>query len=120
MMDIEMYKFICYSLAKAYTTPVRLYENEMPVYYYSVYNIEPDPLGPYLHQIMDSGHEVGIITTSIFQFYAFLTLESGLRVIIGPTRALQDAGKKWMNCWPYCELNRKKEKVMSGYCAVRQ
>ena len=45
-MDIEMYKFICYSLAKAYTTPVRLYENEMPVYYYSVYNIEPDPVGP--------------------------------------------------------------------------
>ena len=93
-MDIETYKFICYSLAKAYTTGVRLYENEMLVYYYSVYNIEPDPLGPYLHQIMDSGHEVGIITTSLFQFYAFLTLESGLRVIIGPTHALQDAGKE--------------------------
>ena len=93
-MDLETYKFICHSLGKAYTTGVRLYENETPIYYYSVYSIDPDPLVPYLHQIMNSGHEVGIITTSLFQFYAFLTLESGLRVIIGPTCALQDAGKE--------------------------
>lgn len=92
-MDLETYKYMCYSLAKAYTTGVRLYENKTPLYYYSLYHIEPDPVGPYLQQIIDSEHEVGIITTPLYQFYAFLTLRPGLRVIIGPTSALQGEGK---------------------------
>lgn len=93
-MNMEVYKSMCYSLAKAYTTGVRLYKNELPLYYYSPYNMEPDPVAPFLHQIIHSEHEVGIITTSLYQFYAFMTLKPGLRLIIGPTRALTDTGKE--------------------------
>ena len=92
-MDMEIYKAMCYSLAKAYTTGVRIYQDETPLYYYSSYYIEPDPFGPFLHQITDSDQEAGIITTSLYQFYAFLTLKPGLRLIIGPTRALNEDGK---------------------------
>lgn len=93
-MDVEICKAICYSLAKAYTTGVRLYQDDTLLYYYSLYHIEPDPIGPFLHQITDSGQQTGIITTPLCQFYAFLTLEPGLRLIIGPTRAVKDEGQE--------------------------
>lgn len=92
-MNLEVAKAICHSLARAYTTGVRLYQDENLLYYYSPYDINPDPLKPFLNQILDSGQEAGIITTSLYQFYAFLTLEPEYRVIIGPTRALKDDEK---------------------------
>ena len=92
-MDMEVYKTMCYSLAKAYTTGVRLYQDEMPLYYYSPYDIEPDPLSPFLHQIINCGHEIGIISTLLCQFYGFLTLKPGLLLIIGPTCALNNDKK---------------------------
>ncbi len=94
IMNMKVYESMCYSLAKAYTTGVRLYQDGTPLYYFSPYCIEPDPLGPFLSQIIDSGHDVGIITTSLYQFYAFLTLKPGLRLILGPTRALKDSGQE--------------------------
>ena len=93
IMDMEVYKTMCYSLAKAYTTGVRLYQDEMPLYYYSPYDIEPDPLSPFLHQIINCGHEIGIITTPLYQFYGFLTLKPGLRLIMGPTCTLNNDKK---------------------------
>ena len=81
---------MCHSLAKAYSTGVRLYDGETSVYYYSVCHIHPDPVLPYISQILNAEEEVGIITTPLYQYYGFLTLQPGLRIIIGPTRILQD------------------------------
>lgn len=92
-MDMDTCAAWCHSLAKAYSTGVRLYQGEEPGYYYSAYHLHPDPVGPYIHQILDCGAEAGVITTPSYQFYGFLTIESGLRVIMGPTRPLQDSGR---------------------------
>ena len=89
-MDTESCIAMCRSMAKAYSTGVRLFEKDFCVYYYSVSHILPDPLGPYLHQILDSGEEAGIITTPLYQFYGFLTLPGGQRMILGSTRMLQE------------------------------
>ena len=89
-MDTETSIAMCRSMAKAYSTGVRLFEKDFCVYYYSVSHIRPDPLGPYLHQILDSEEEAGIITTPLYQFYGFLTLPGGQRMILGPTRMLQE------------------------------
>ena len=88
--NMEKYRSVCCSLAKAYTTVVRLYQEGEPVYCYSPYPIEPDPLQPFLHQILDSGHEAGIITTPLCQFYGFLNLPSELCMILGPTCVLKE------------------------------
>ena len=89
-MDTESCIAMCRSMAKAYSTGVRLFEKDFCVYYYSVSHILPDPLGPYLHQILDSGEEAGIITTPLYQFYGFLTLPGGQRMILGPTHMLKE------------------------------
>lgn len=92
-MDMDICAAWCRSLAKAYSTGVRLYQGEEPGYYYSVYHLHPDPVGPYVHQILNCRAEAGVITTPSYQFYGFLTVEPGLRVILGPTRPLQDSGR---------------------------
>ena len=92
-MDKETSIEMCRGLAKAYSTAVRLYEGEESLFYYSVSHMRPDPLGPYLRQILDCGAEAGLITTALCQFYGFLTLPGGQRMILGPTRILQEDGK---------------------------
>lgn len=93
-MDTETCIALCRSLAKAYSTGVRLYEGDAPLFYYSVSHIQPDPLNPYLRQILDSDAQAGMITTPLYQFYGFLTLPGGQRIILGPTRILQEDSKE--------------------------
>lgn len=92
-MDTETCIEMCRGLAKAYSTAVRLYEGEVSLFYYSVSHIRPDPLGPHLRQILDCEAEAGIITTALYQFYGFLTLPGGQRMILGPTRISQEDSK---------------------------
>lgn len=93
-MDTDTLAAWCRSLAKAYSTGVRLYRGAEPLAYCSVYPLHPDPAGPYLSKILDCGAEVGIITTPAYQFYGFLTVEPELRMILGPTRALRGDGRE--------------------------
>jgi len=76
--------------------------------------MEPDPLGPYLHQILYAGHEAGIITTPLYQFYAFLTLRPGLRVIIGPTRALQGEGEAMDELLAILQVGQEEKENYAG------
>lgn len=93
-MDLDTLAALCRSLAKAYSTGVRLYRGAEPLTYCSVYPLNPDPAGPYIPKILECGAEVGIITTPAYQFYGFLTVEPELRVILGPTRALRGDGRE--------------------------
>lgn len=93
-MDLEALTTWCHSLAKAYSTGIRLYRGGDPLYFYSVYPLHPDPAGPYIPKILECETEAGIITTPAYQFYGFLAVEPGLRVILGPTRALRGDGRE--------------------------
>ena len=92
-MDRETSIALCHSLSKAYTTGVRLYEGRSLLYYYSVCHIEPDPFPPYLERVMEREEKAGLITTEVFQFYGYITLPEGERIILGPTRILQSTNR---------------------------
>lgn len=89
-MDRETCISLCMNLAKAYSTGVRLYDGEVPIYYYCISHMKPDPATPYIRDILDAKEEAGIITTPLYQLYGFFALQPGIRAIIGPTRILQD------------------------------
>ncbi len=93
-MDTDTLAAWCRSLAKTYSTGVRLYRGVVPLAYCSVYPLNPDPARPYIPKILECDAEVGIITTPAYQFYGFLTVEPNLRVILGPTRALRSDGRE--------------------------
>lgn len=93
-MDRETSIALCRSLAKAYSTGVRLYEKGTCLFYYTISNMQPDPALPYLDEIFSRDAEAGIITTALFQYYGFLTLPDGQQLILGPTRMLQESNKE--------------------------
>lgn len=82
----ETLLFLCQSLAKATGTIVRLYRQRECVYEYSVYHLRPDPAGPFLSQLLAEGRRAGVFTTPLFQFYGFVALQDGWRIIAGPSR----------------------------------
>lgn len=85
-MDENNSKQLCYTLAKALNTAVRLYHKQDCLYYYSVYHLHPDPAKPYLPDMLDSAQGAGIFVTPLYQFYAYITIEDSQRLIIGPSR----------------------------------
>lgn len=93
-MDRETCISMCRGLAKAYSTGVRLFEGEQLLFYESVSCMEPDPLGPFLAQVLEAPARAGVITTPLHQFYGFLTLREGWRLVLGPTCMLEESGKE--------------------------
>lgn len=89
-MDSEVAVKLCHSLAKAYSVTVRLYEEDKCLYVYSVCHMAPDPFPPYLDKVLARSERAGIITTELLQFYGYITLSKGQRIILGPTRILQE------------------------------
>ncbi|MGN0506910.1 MAG: helix-turn-helix domain-containing protein [Lachnospiraceae bacterium] len=89
-MDLEYYKYLCRSLAKATGAGIRLYRGEELLYYYSVYHIHPDPVMPFLKSILSSPHRAGVCATPLYQFYGYLSLPEDCLIIIGPTRIIND------------------------------
>lgn len=83
--DRKFLELLCHSLAKATSGAVRLYREEECVYFYSVYHLHPDPVTPYLSQILADSHRAGVFTTPLYQFYGFLSTAGGWRIIIGPS-----------------------------------
>lgn len=51
-MEEKYYQSFCYSLAKAFSTGIRIYEDKECQYYYSVHHMYPDPVTPYLDSMM--------------------------------------------------------------------
>lgn len=85
-MDEKQYESLCYSLAKALNSAVRLYRGQECRYYYSVYHLHPDPVQPYLSAMLNGDRAAGVYATPLYQFYAYITLEEGWRLILGPSR----------------------------------
>lgn len=93
-MDHPDYKYICRQLAKSISSTVRVYENGNLLYDYSVWKIKPDPVAPYLDEILHPKSAYGVITTPLFQFYAFLDIHKKYRFVIGPSGLISTDKKK--------------------------
>ncbi len=85
-MNEKIYRRLCYTLAKAMNSVVRLYRGRECHYYYSVYHLHPDPAQPYLSDLLTDSSRSGVFATPLYQFYAYITLEGEWRIIIGPSR----------------------------------
>lgn len=85
-MNKDTYCRLCYTLAKALNSAVRLYHGHECCYYYSVYHLHPDPAGPYLADLLQESSRAGVFATPLYQFYGYITLENDWRLILGPSR----------------------------------
>ncbi|MBU3145833.1 AraC family transcriptional regulator [Clostridium sp. CF012] len=87
-MNLNELEYLSKALAKSTSASVRLYQRENLVYYYSVYPMNPDPFLLYEKDMLQSEHTAGIITTDLFQFYGYVSLDEDYRIVIGPSSIL--------------------------------
>ncbi|WP_442600589.1 AraC family transcriptional regulator [Paenibacillus sp. KN14-4R] len=87
-MNLNELEYLSKALAKFTSASVRLYLKEKQVYYYSIYPMNPDPFLLYEKDMLQSEHTAGILTTDLFQFYSYVSLDDDYRIVIGPTSIL--------------------------------
>lgn len=118
-MNLEYYKELCHSLAKATLCSIRLYQRSELLYYYSVYHLHPDPMMPFVDRILNAPHKAGIFVTPLYQFYGYLTLTEDCQIIIGPTN-IENEDRKLMDELLFLleiPVSKKKEYEHLLYCA---
>lgn len=76
---------LCKTLSRAIDTGVRMYQEKELCFYTSPLNLQPDPVLPYVAEMLCRFEPVGIYTTPLFQFYAYFDTNDNHRIIIGPS-----------------------------------
>ncbi len=79
------YTYLCKKIGDMSGVPIRLYQNDQLIYFYSLFELIKDPLCLYKQQIKQVLSEVGYFITPEFDYYGVLN-GHGLTLVIGPTR----------------------------------
>ncbi|WP_346938872.1 AraC family transcriptional regulator [uncultured Clostridium sp.] len=106
-MNLNELKYLSKALAKSTSASVRLYQRENQVYYYSIYPINPDPFLLYENDMLQSEHTAGIITTNLFQFYGYVSLDGDYKIVIGPSSILTKDKSKLNNLLFLLDIEEK-------------
>lgn len=83
-------KFFCQCMGKSTHLTVRIFRERELCCAYSIYHLEPDPIKPFMDKILNSSATCGIILTPLGQVYGYLSLDEGSRMILGPSRIMND------------------------------
>lgn len=113
-MNLSELEYLHKALAKTTSASVRLYKKDNPVYYYSIYPMNPDPFLLYEEEMLQSKHTAGIITTDLFQFYGYVSLEDNYRIVIGPTSILTEDKNKLDNLLFLLDVHEKNQEEYIG------
>lgn len=84
-MKLEDVKYLCSTIGGLAGLPVRIYEGEKRVFYYSVVNFEIDPITPYENKIMGVNGHIGYFITPLFHYYGIVNTRK-YKIVIGPAR----------------------------------
>lgn len=84
-MKLEDVKYLCSTIGGLAGLPVRIYDGEKRVFYYSVVNFEIDPITPYENKIIGVNGHIGYFITPLFHYYGIVNTRK-YKIVIGPTR----------------------------------
>lgn len=79
------YVYACRQMAKSVSSTVRVYEGSTKLCSFTAWELFPDPIAPYLAEVLNPDAEYGIITTPLFQLYSFFEVFGRYRFVIGPS-----------------------------------
>lgn len=108
-MHLDTLKYLCKTLAKGTSCGVRLYCGTQMLFYYSIYDLEPDPVMSHLEEILNSKVPAGVLITPLFQFYSYV-FYNDYCIILGPTATFAEDCKQldtFMFLLDVAEDNRK-------------
>lgn len=86
-MKQEDIQYLCTQLGMLSGIPVRIFQNNRQVFYYSMVRLPADPVTIWQNEILNVTDTVGYFATDDFYYFGILNFPSG-KIIIGPTRSL--------------------------------
>ena len=84
MSNINL-EYICTVIGNLSGIPIRVYQNDRQVFYYSIVKLPKDPLCLYINKLLKIKEHVGYFITPIFNYYGVVRSDE-TTIIIGPTR----------------------------------
>ncbi len=84
-MKKEDYFYLCDVIGNLAGMPVRIYKNDVPIYYKSLVNLPIDPIKPYIDDILKIDSHIGYYITPYFDYYGVVGGKQ-YKIVIGPSR----------------------------------
>lgn len=87
MNNLEDIKYICTNLGNLAGVPVRIYENDKEIFYYSVINLVKDPFLLVKDKALKLNDEVSYYQDSFYYYYGLINYKK-YKIVVGPTRQI--------------------------------
>lgn len=87
-MKIKDIEYIAMNLSNLSGIPVRLYENQKKVFYYSIINLPIDPISLHEEELFKTKGHVSYFLDSFFFYYGIISFDNYL-LVVGPSRQIK-------------------------------
>lgn len=92
MKDLDL-QYICTVIGNLSGIPIRIFQNDKQVFYYSLAELPKDPIIVYWDRIRDIPSHVGYMTTHHFSYYG--VVNSGpFKIVLGPSRQILNSDQE--------------------------
>ena len=83
-MDNIDYNYLCTVIGNLSGIPIRVFQSEKQVFYYTLVNLPVDPITPYRDEILAIGTHIGYFITPSFHYYGIVN-SGTVKIVIGPS-----------------------------------
>ena len=84
-MKLDDIKYLCTTIGNLASIPIRLYVNNKQIFYYSIINLNKDPIIPYEKKILEITNHIGYYITPQFHYYGIINFKN-YKIILGPSK----------------------------------
>lgn len=88
-MEIDLI-YLCKTVGNLSGIPIRIYNDEKIIFYYSLVDLPKDPIIIYENEIFKITDHIGYFATEHFYYYGIVNYGKN-KIVIGPTRQIPDA-----------------------------
>lgn len=92
MQNIDL-QYICTVIGNLAGIPVRIFENDKQIFYYSLIHLPKDPIVVYWDEIKNISNHVGYFATRHFNYYGIINSQP-YRIVIGPSRQIVNSDQE--------------------------
>lgn len=92
MQNIDL-QYICTVIGNLSGIPVRIFEHDKQIFYYSLVHLPKDPITVYWDEIKNISNHVGYFATRHFNYYGIVNSQS-IRIVIGPSRQIVNSDQE--------------------------
>ncbi len=92
MTNIDL-RYLCTTIGNLAGIPIRIFEDDTQIYYYSVVYLPKDPMVLCRDEVFAIGDHVGYCVTTQFHYYG--VVNSGrVKIVVGPTRQISETDQE--------------------------